>query len=316
MIVRTDTYRRGRLPGDADSNAMELAERSFTASPVRRMFSEALYDSVVIAGHLTEQKWRKGENVRMVAKQVRIPIVDEEEDETEDEPDSPAATEVAAAAPIDNQMAMSMSATNMSSAGAGYDLENSIEIDFDKVLSDAADQAEELERMRMAADRRIEQQRMAQMAMQQQQRRPVRYQLKTIEEKVDDNPQFNSSMRMASPAPADHFLRVFGQPSRLTLGEFRDDSASLRQQLMMLNGKITHEAARVGTLEPLYGMLAGNEPKIEEAIRLAYKQCLTREPDAEELADAMQVVGTEDPLTGMADLRWALLNCHEFRFLP
>jgi hypothetical protein len=314
MITMTDIYRRGKLPTDTDANAQELAERSFTASPMRRMLSEALYDSVVIAGHLTEPKWRKGENVRMVAKQVRIPIVDDKSDDDETEVvATTASTGLPASA---NEMSMAMAGNNMSSAGAGYDLENSIEIDFAKVLTDAAEQEEELEKMRKMADARIEQERMARMRMDQQRRRPVRYQLKTIEEEVDDNPQFNSSMRMASPAPADHFLRVFGQPSRLTLGEFRDHSASLRQQLMMLNGKATNEAARVGTLEPMYGMLAGSAPKIDEAICLAYLECLTREPSAEELADGREIVGTEKPLEGMADLRWALLNCHEFRFLP
>ena len=276
------------------------------------MLSEALYDSVVIAGHLTEPKWRKGENVRMVARQIRIPIVDDQAPEDEPEP-AAASTGLPTSA---NEMSMAMAGNNMSSAGAGYDLENSIEIDFAKVLSDAAEQEEELEKMRKMADERIEQERMARMRMEQQRRRPVRYQLKTIEEEVDDNPQFNSSMRMASPAPADHFLRVFGQPSRVALGEFRDHSASLRQQLMMLNGKATNEAARVGTLEPMHALLASGAPRIDEAIRLAYLETLTREPTAEELADGRVIVGTEKPLEGMADLRWALLNCHEFRFLP
>ena len=77
-------------------------------------------------------------------------------------------------------------------------------------------------------------------------------------ETVDDNPRFDSAMRMATPAPPAHFLRVFGQPARDGLGEFRDDAASLRQQLMMLNGRMTHEASRVGPKEPLHRILEKN----------------------------------------------------------
>lgn len=312
-IMMTDTYRRGFLGEEASHDAKRNAELAFAASPARRMLAETLYDSVVIAGHLTEAKWRAGENVRMVARQIRIPIV---EDEGEAAPEPAADTpepEVEEEAP---QMA-AMNQSAMASAGAGYDLENSIEIDFKKVLSDAAAEAGELEKMRMAADMKLEQERMRRMAMENQRRPPMRYQLKTIEEQVDDNPRFNSSMRMASPAAPDHFLRVFGQPSREGLGEFRDHSPSLRQQLMMLNGKATHEAARVGTLEPLFGLLSADEPRIDQAIQLAYLECLTRKPTDEEMDDARLILTeSESALEGMADLRWALLNSHEFRFLP
>ena len=65
---------------------------------------------------------------------------------------------------------------------------------------------------------------------------------------------------MQSPAPDGHFLRVFGQPNRTDLGDLRDDTASMRQALMMLNGRITHEAARVGDLEPMYKLLTGKTP--------------------------------------------------------
>ena len=75
---------------------------------------------------------------------------------------------------------------------------------------------------------------------------------KTVTSQVDDNPVFGSALRMASPAPPAHFLRVFGQPSREGLGEFREQYASMRQQLMMLNGRLTHEASRVGPLEPIH----------------------------------------------------------------
>ncbi|NNE90883.1 MAG: DUF1549 domain-containing protein [Verrucomicrobiales bacterium] len=307
MIMLTDTYRRGHLPGDPGATTLEKAEIAFTASPVRRMLSEALFDSTVIAGHLESKKWRDGENVRVVSRQIRIPLGRQELTPNPEEGGA--------------EMAMMQPGGNaaMASAGAGYSLEDSIEIDFKKVLADSAAQEEDLESMKAMEDAKIEAEKRRREAEEAARRRqgPQRYQLKTVEEKLDDNPSFNSTMRMASPAPADHFLRVFGQPSREGLGEFRDHSPSLRQQLMMLNGKATHEAARVGTLEPLFAMLSVENPDLEKAIKQVYLETLTREPDAEEMADAKAILTeSETPLAGMSDLRWALLNCHEFRFLP
>ena len=274
------------------------------------MISEAIYDSVVVAGHLEEKKWRAGENVRMVARQIRIPI----KDEGEETAPAPAVPE---SGPAAMSPGMAAAANNMTSAGAGYDLESSIEVDFKKVLADSKAQEAELASMKAMADARVEEEQRRRMMAEAQRRRPTRYQLKTIEEKVDDNPSFASTLRMPSPAPADHFLRVFGQPSRQGLGEFRDHSASLRQQLMMLNGKATHEASRVGSLEPLHRLLSGDEPNVEEAVRLAYLEALTREPSTAELADAKALLGVgPNPMEGMADLRWAIFNSHEFRFLP
>ena len=46
-------------------------------------------------------------------------------------------------------------------------------------------------------------------------------------------------------------------------------------------------------------------------------EILTRRPSEQELDDA-KVILTEAKSVrdGMADLRWVLFNCHEFRFLP
>ena len=64
-------------------------------------------------------------------------------------------------------------------------------------------------------------------------------------------------------------------------------------------------------------MLSGSSPQIEKAVRFVYLECLTREPSAGEMRDAKAVIdGAGNPLDGMSDLRWAILNCHEFRFLP
>jgi hypothetical protein len=122
---------------------------------------------------------------------------------------------------------------------------------------------------------------------------------------------------MQSPAPDGHFLRVFGQPNRSDLGDLRDDSASMRQALMMLNGRLTNEAARVGDFEPIFELIVGKKADAGEAVRFAYREILTREPSTDELEEGKAIVAEgETPRDGLADLRWVLFNCHEFRYLP
>jgi hypothetical protein len=91
----------------------------------------------------------------------------------------------------------------------------------------------------------------------------------------------------------------------------------MRQALLMLNGRLTHQASRVGELELLHPLLVGKKADLTKAIRLAYREVLTREPSKEEIADATGILNESDtPLDGMADLRWVLLNGNEFRHVP
>ena len=89
----------------------------------------------------------------------------------------------------------------------------------------------------------------------------------------------------------------------------------MRQALMMLNGKLTHEAARVGPNESIHGLLKGSDRDLPDAVRQTYLSLFTREPSEEEIKEGLSLL--EDfPLEGMADLRWAMLNSHEFKFIP
>ena len=86
---------------------------------------------------------------------------------------------------------------------------------------------------------------------------------------------------------------------------------------MMLNGRLTHEASRVGTLEPVAKYLTGDKPQLDKAIELVYHEILTRNPSAEEADWAKQIIAeAKTPRDGIADLRWVMLNSNEFRFLP
>ena len=290
IITLSDAYRRSQLNSDVPLTVRENSEKNFTAAPARRMLGEVLYDSIVEAGHLKNHKWPAGANNKEVERQIRVPTGEFMMLEN-------------AADPASESMMPAPKTRN-----DGYDLESSLKLDFNSILS--TDELTELESMRKESDEQIKAREMA--AMQRESERKVmKYKTETFTEVVDDNPRFDSAMRMATPAPPSHFLRVFGQPARTGLGEFRDEASSLRQQLMMLNGRMTQEASRVGPLEPLHRILQQDPDK---AIDWAYQEILTRLPTTEEKAEARLIIASGPE--GMADLRWALLNSNEFRFLP
>lgn len=305
-IANTQAYQRGRLVNVAP-DVREAAEAAFASSPVRRMIAETLYDSIVQAGHLFEYKYPAGANTKTITQLVRVAIPRD---------DAPAGSSPQAeGAPLASITSPDKPAmTKPMMAGGGYDLETAIELDFAAALKQN-DGAPMLDQMRVMSNEELEAMRMMEQRRTQNPR--VRYVERYVEQTIDDNPKFVSATRMQTPAPPAHFLRVFGQPARVDLGDHRDDSASMRQALMMLNGKLTHEAARVGDFEPIYPLLVGEKADIPAAIRLAYQEILTRVPTAEELAEAQEIIAAaENPREGMADLRWVLFNCHEFRFLP
>ena len=55
----------------------------------------------------------------------------------------------------------------------------------------------------------------------------------------------------------------------------------------------------------------------EDWIRMGAPDPRATKPTKEELSDGLALIeATGDTETGLADLRWALFNCHEFRYLP
>ncbi|MFZ9936933.1 MAG: DUF1553 domain-containing protein [Luteolibacter sp.] len=296
IILISETYQRSALPADISPSDRERAERHFASAPARRMPGEALYDSIVVAGHLEQPKWPAGANLKSIERLIRVRIDD----------GMPANS----AKPDPQPMMAGMPETRSD----GYDLESTLELDFNRLQQRKSEA--ELIAMREAEDQRIaERQRaMAMAAEAGANTPPAKFEIRSVIKKVDDNPVFGSAMRMASPAPPAHFLRVFGQPSRESLGEFREEDPSMRQQLMMLNGRLTHEASRVGPLEPVHAALRKDPAKAAE---IAYREILTRPPTDHEKLGAIELIKSPgNPEENMADLRWALLNSHEFRYLP
>ncbi len=315
LTMLTETYQRGHLAAGVSVADVARAEESFTATRARRMLGEVLFDSVSAAGHLLTHKWPEGANVREVKRQIRIPL-------------ATAAMLAAAEDKNTNQPAM-MAMAKPGQAPAPYDLEKGANLDFEALLkpekmkkgedkfADVLTESKmDLEMNKKMEDDAIEAVRQARIRLLRS-GNAERFRLETVSALVDDNPKFDTTLRMATPAPAAHFLRVFGQPARDNLGEFRDESPSLRQELMMLNGKATHEASRVGPLEPVHALIAGPNANAGKAVEFVYLEILTRRPTAEELSEARAVIAAgKDPADGLADLRWAMLNSHEFRYLP
>lgn len=296
-VLRTAAYQRGHLLGDVPTIERVAAEKAFNATPARRMSSETLFDSIVQAGHLFAPKHRPGENMTTVVTYTQVAVA------VKDDPSKPAKTKLGEKMPAPPKMAVN-----------GYDLEKGIEVDF----KDALKKKDELsvDKMQAKSAEELEAEAMMRSGTMPAGTR-VRYVTKEVKTLVDDNPRFTSSLRMASPAPVGHFLRVFGQTDRIALDERRDHSPSMRQALMMLNGKLTNEAARVGPLEPVYPLITGPTANVDAAIKLVYREAMTREPSAAELADAKTIVtDAASPAEGLADLRWALFNSNEFRFIP
>ena len=291
-ITLTDAYRRSALPADIPITRREESEKSFAAAPSRRMLGEVLFDSIIVAGHIRDFKWPEGANEKQITREVRVRN-----------------GEFIKGGTPQGEQAMMDEMPTAARRGDGYDLESSLQLDFKTIINQQ--ERGEIEAMRAMSDEQIEAEKMK--AMQKDSpAEMMKFTTKKVTETIDDNPRFDSAMQMATPAPPAHFLRVFGQPDRSGLGEFRDASASLRQELMMLNGRMTHEASRVGPLEPIYQILK-KDPKL--AIDRAYQEILTRLPSLDEKSEALALLSA-DPEEGMADLRWALLNSHEFRFLP
>ena len=304
LIVSSQVYQRAHVYGLAEQDQQEL-ENSFLATPMRRMLSETLYDSIITAGHLFDVKHTPGKNMKTTWKLSQMV-----------KPGTGRQGLALTAMKFEQKMAMKGPAADEDDeAAAGANLEKGIEIDFGKVLAKAKEDGKkvEVEEMRVMSKEEIEAERMR--AQMQTQRRGVDYIDRYVKATFDDNPKFGSSLRMSSPAAPEHFLRVFGQTDREILGESRDHAPNMRQALMMLNGQLIHEASRVGEFEPMHAVLA-EQKNLDGAIKLAYREVLTREPTTNEIKEAKSIIAAQkDQFDGMADFRWILLNCNEFRFL-
>ncbi len=87
---------------------------------------------------------------------------------------------------------------------------------------------------------------------------------------------------------------------------------------MMLNGQLTNQAARVRALEPMYSLLDGPKADLDAAIKLAYREAMTREATADEIDEAKKKIIKEAKKRSGRSGRpaWALLNGQRVPLLP
>ena len=308
IIVTSDAYQRSHA-GDVSVAEREELEKNYLAAPMRRMISEVLYDSLIVAGHLFDVKHEAGENMTIAWRESRIMKKPTKQAANLNQVASlnDAGTNDAGTSPKMKKEKKMVKPEN------SYDLEKSIDaLDFDALLKEEKD-APAVEAMQVMSAEELEAMRMAQESARMQ----ADYFTRFVKVEFDDNPKYSTAMRMSSPAPPEHFLRIFGQNDRAELGQVRDHVPTMRQSLMMLNGRLTHEAARVGKLEPVYQLLVGKSANLDRAIDRIYMEIMTRHPSQEEIEMAKEVIrGSENQMAGVADFRWVLLNCNEFRFIP
>lgn len=298
LIVQSDTYQRSMLEG-VDESVRENAEAMFASAPLRRMPAEALYDSLVVAGNLGDYKHPPGTLMRERTYTVRLAKPKPAMQMTDEADDAPAEDEAEAEDASDAMMHM---------------VDPHLE---DRNVEDLLTEDDPLMGMRAVAVEQhlmdLEMQRQAEERANQPDD-DVEYEYVQRTQVYDANPRFSMASYSVGPAPAEHFLRQFGQTSRDLLGEQRDRSPSMRQALILLNGRLANEAARVGAFEEIHRLLQSPRT-LDQAIERAYIEIFTRKPTAEELAMARSVL-EGDAMEGMAMLRWAMLNSHEFRFMP
>ena len=121
------------------------------------------------------------------------------------------------------------------------------------------------------------------------------------------------AIQIADGATSTYFLTTFGRSERETVCacEVRTEP-TLSQSLHLLNGDTVQQKIAAGQV--VQKLLAEKKPP-EEILRLLYVRCLSREPQADELAKLMKLLeGQKDPRPVLEDIFWALLNCREFAF--
>lgn len=310
LIMSSHAYARGHAT-DENLNRRRQLEDACLATHLRPLPAEALHDSIVAAGHLHEVKHPPGVNLKTA--ETRVLVRREPASDADGVKEGNASGEAGSAAALaEAVLGGRLAVADADDDPAMGDLSEAME-DADPLAGMRAMSLEDSRRLRMAdamAQRGAALEPMPQSA----EEVASLYRVETVTTLVDQNPQFPWAIEMPLPAAPQHFLRLLGQSPRL------DDDASeprphMRQALMLLNGPLVHEAARVGPLEPLGRAIAVGGR--QDLVGMLYMETLSREPTKEERADAKEMIASAASVAeGIADMRWAIFNCREFRFVP
>jgi hypothetical protein len=128
-------------------------------------------------------------------------------------------------------------------------------------------------------------------------------------------PQTVRAVQLPDSGFNSYFLTVFGKPENASACECeRSSEANLAQSLHLLNssevqGKLSSGSGRAA-------LLAGQKERPRaEKVRELYLRVYSREPQADELAIAMQhLEKSADEKLAFEDILWALVNTKEFLF--
>lgn len=110
------------------------------------------------------------------------------------------------------------------------------------------------------------------------------------------------------------FLKVFGQPERSTVCACeRSEDSNLSMAIELFNGSTIYEKLRNPNNRFRKGVAAGKP--VDEIVCEMYLAGLCRNPTPEELAEAVKHCQSKpDPIAGLEDLCWVLINTDEFLF--
>jgi hypothetical protein len=110
------------------------------------------------------------------------------------------------------------------------------------------------------------------------------------------------------------FLKTFGKPQRGTVCACeRADDSSLGMAIELINGRLMNEKVASPTNRIRPAVAAGRP--VEAIVRELYLAALCRVPTEEELQAAVALCQkARDPVSGLEDVCWALLNTDEFVF--
>lgn len=110
------------------------------------------------------------------------------------------------------------------------------------------------------------------------------------------------------------FLKVFGQPERSTVCACeRSEDSNLGMAIELFNGSTVYEKLKNPTNR--FRRMIAEGKGVEEIVRQLYLAGLSRVPTEQELQEALKHCQSKpDPLLGLEDLCWVLINTDEFLF--
>jgi hypothetical protein len=128
-----------------------------------------------------------------------------------------------------------------------------------------------------------------------------------------ETPKGVRAVQLADAAITNPFLTTFGRSPRQTVCTCETKlDATLSQSLHLLNGDTIQNKIRDGRL--IERRLEGQKTPAEIIDEL-YIRCLTRSPTEAQKQELLRMVAQYDqPLEGLSDLFWSLLNSREFSF--